>query len=73
MKKFMAKTTALAMAAAMLLAGCGGNSAPQGDGEQANCDWHFPVWAACVPGQLPGRFPARAGGKRPCGGRGLQD
>ena len=38
MKKFMARTTAIAMAAAMLLAGCGGNSAPQGDGEQANGD-----------------------------------
>lgn len=31
MKKFMAKTTAFAMAAAMLLAGCGGTSAQQGE------------------------------------------
>lgn len=41
MKKFMAKTTALAMAAAMLLAGCGGNSAQQGEAGgdgQANGD-----------------------------------
>lgn len=44
MKKFMAKTTAIAMAAAMLLTACGGNSAQQGEpGGNEQADGDVPV------------------------------